>query len=239
MAEIQHTVKKETWKYLVAGLFMVGIIMTPLVQISEEIDSKIITTGAIFILAIFLWVSRVIPASLTAICVIVLFAIFDVITFEQAASGLGNEIIWLVLSVLFMGLAVEKTNLDKRIAYSILSFSKGSVRVILLNLIVSAFLLTFLIPNAVGRLAVLMPIGKGIIDSMQKEAGENIGKSIMLIVTYAPYVTTVALLTGASGSIYATGLFESMVGYSWGYLNWMVVMIPLVLFVLLALWIIL
>lgn len=231
--------KNVTLKHFIIGGSVLFLAVSPFISFGNSIDSKVWSTGAIFILGIILWITNVLPSSLTGILITVLFAVFGVLTFEEAASGLGNEIIWLVLAVLFMGIAVENNSLDKRIAYSLLSLSKGNVKLTLFNLIMSAFALTFLIPNAVGRLAVLMPIGKGIIKSMEKEGGKNIGKSIMLIVTYAPYITTVALLTGASGSIYATGLFETMLGYSWGYLQWMIIMIPMIFIVLIALWVIL
>ncbi|MCL7749231.1 SLC13 family permease [Halalkalibacter alkaliphilus] len=238
MEDLSRVKKSEVFKHvIIAGAFLF-LVASPLLTFSDSVDSNIFSAGAIFILGIILWITNVIPSSLTAVLLIVLFSVFDVLTFEEAASGLGNEIIWLVLAVLFMGIAVEKTGLDKRIAYSLLSLSKGSVKATLFNLIMSAFVLTFLIPNAVGRLAVLLPIGKGIIRSMEKEGGENIGKSIMLIVTYSPYVTAVALLTGASGSIYATGLFETMLGYSWNYLQWMIIMVPMIFVVLIALWLI-
>lgn len=225
-------------KKLVLGMVLINLVLSPFISINS-IESKIIITGAIFILGITFWILNILPAPVTGILLMVLFSIFEILTFEEAVSGLGNEIIWLVIAILIMGVAVEKVGLDKRISFSLLSLSKGNVKLTLFLLIKSAFILTFIIPNAVGRLAVLLPIGTGIIKSMEKQAGPNIGKSIMLSVTYAPYITTVALLTGASGSIYAAGLFESMLSYSWDYLDWMKLMIPLSIMVLIALWCIL
>lgn len=236
LSEAKVVTINQVLKYIFIGAALLLLILTPLLSAESSLDSNVWKTGAIFLLGIVLWITNAMPASVTGILIIVLFSLFGVLTFEEAASGLGNEIIWLVIAVLFMGIAVEKNSLDKRVSFFLLTLSKGNVKLTLFNLIMSAFILTFIIPNAVGRLSVLLPIGNGIIKSMEKEGGKNLGKAVMLIVTYAPYITTVAVLTGASGSIYATGLFESMLGYKWDYLDWLILMIPIIITVLIALW---
>lgn len=87
--------------------------------------NSIYTTLFIFLFGIILWMSNIIPASLAGIIVIVLFSVLNVLTFEEAAIGLGNPAVWLVISVLILSLAVGKYQFDMRIAYSLLIFSKG------------------------------------------------------------------------------------------------------------------
>jgi len=206
--------------------------------------NPVILSLLILFIAIFLWFTKLIPPAITSFVVIFLFSVFGILTFEESASSLGEGNIWLIIAMLTMGITVEQTNLDKRLAFHILALAKGSVRLILLYLIVISFLLSFFIPNAVGRLTVLLPLGLGIINTIQnsnnsKDDIQNIAKSVILTITFAPYISTIGLMTASSGAIYAVGLFETMLNYTWSYLYWMAVMIPIVLVTLFIFWLIL
>lgn len=190
----------------------------------------------ITIFAITLWITKVISTAVTSIVVIVLFSVFHVLTFEEAASTLGNEIIWLIITMLIMGYAVHRIKLDKRLAIFIVSYSRGKVIYIYLSFIILAFILTFIIPTAMGRLTIMMPIALGFINSFENQIDTNFSKSIMLIVTIAPYLSTISVLTGAGGTIYSISLFKSMVGYEWNYLHWLVVMMPIAVIILMTFW---
>lgn len=194
---------------------------------------------AVIVCAIVLWFTEIVPPPVTAMAVVAALPLFHVLTFDEAAAGLGQEIIWLIVSMLIMGVAVEETALAKRMAFGMLAMTKGNMKVTILVVIIAAFFLTFFVPNGMGRLGVLLPISIGLVEFLQEQAGENIKKSIMLAVTFVPYVSTVSLLSGASGSIYAAGLFDTMLGFKWSYLHWMAVMLPGSMFILFCLWIVL
>ncbi|MBP1156413.1 MULTISPECIES: DASS family sodium-coupled anion symporter [unclassified Paenibacillus] len=215
------------------------VLLSPMIPQSSEMGSEGWSALAILSLAIVLWLTNVIPASVTSMMVVVLVSLLGILPFEQAAQALGKEEIWLILSMLMMGVAVEKYSLDKRLAYNMLLFAGGSVKYIVMYLIVIAFLLTFFMPNALGRLTVLLPVSIGLIETMKAQGGANFSKLIILTVTFVPYVSTISLLTGAGGSIYAVGLFDSMLGHQWTYVDWMLLMMPITLVVLAAFWVLL
>lgn len=212
---------------------------SPFLPSPETMGEKGWVTLAIVLFGIVLWFTKIIPPAITSMVVVVLFPLFNVLTFPESASSLGRDIIWLIIAMLAMGVAVEKTGLSKRIVYSLFSLAKGDMRHITLTLIMVAVILTFFIPNAIGRVTVLIPIALGIIKALENQGGPNIAKSCMLIITYTPLICTVSLITGATGSIYAASLFESMLGFEWTYLYWMLVMFPTTLMILLMLWLIL
>ncbi|MFC4736876.1 SLC13 family permease [Bacillus daqingensis] len=185
-----------------------------------------LTTSAIFLFGLSFWLLNYMPAPITGIFIMILFALFGVLSFEEVVAGLGHPVIWLVISVLFLGAAVEHVSLDKRLAFYILSKFGRTESKTLSTFIGIGFLFTFLIPNAMARLSLLMPIATGIIKEKQ-HSDANFNKSIILIVTLVPYITTVTVITGASGSIYAAGLFETTLDYSWSYLFWLILIGPI------------
>lgn len=226
-------------KWGFVSLSFLLIFISLFIPASPIMGGKGWVTLAILCFAIILWFTEVIPAAITSLSVIVLFPLFNVLTFEEAALGLGNEIIWLIIAMLIMGEAVKKTNLDKRLAFFIVSLAQGKINLIFLSFIILAFLLTFIIPSAMGRLTILLPIALGFIQAFENNVDRNFSKSIILIITFTPYISTVSVLTGAGGSIYAVSLFETMLGFEWGYLQWLIVMMPITLIVLLLFWLLL
>lgn len=235
---LQINSNKQWFKYGVVFISGLLILISLFIPTSSIMDSTGWTALSIMFFAIVLWLTKVIPIAVTSMSVIVLFPLFNVLTFEEAAAGLGNEIIWLIITMLIMGLAVQQTNLDKRLAFHIVSLAKGKVNRIFLSFIFLSFLLTFIIPTAMGRLTILLPIAMGFVKSFEGKTDQNFSKSIILIITLAPYLSTMSVLTAAGGSIYAISLFDSMLGFEWGYLHWIVVMMPITIIILFLFWII-
>jgi solute carrier family 13 (sodium-dependent dicarboxylate transporter), member 2/3/5 len=224
---------------LTAALIITSIMFVIFAQwapFTLSVGREELITIAVLVLAVILWFTEVLPAEVTSLLVIVLYPLMGILTFEESAAGLGKEIIWLIIAMLIMGAAVKKTKLDKRISLFMLSLAKGRVKLVMLCFIFLGFLLTFIIPNAMGRLTVLMPVGLSFIRAFQDELDENFSKSIIFIITFVPYISTVSVLTGASGSIYAVSLFDSMLGFEWGYLHWLLVMLPSILLTLFLFW---
>lgn len=218
---------------VMAGLFLLS---SPYLPAPDTMGTKGLITLAILMFGIVLWFTTIIPPAITGLVIIVLFPLFEILTFEESTSGLGQGVTYLIISILMLGVAVEKTEIDKRLALNMLLLAKGNTKLTIFMIIAVTFVLTFIIPNGFGRLAVMIPIAVGLIKCMQEEGGENIGKAIMLAVTFSPWISIAMLITGSTGAIYAVSLFEKMLDYKWGYIHWMVVMIPGTILILIALW---
>ena len=231
--------RKSLYPKLVPVLFSgIFLILSPFLLTPSGMQEEGLITLAILFFAISLWFTAIIPAAIASLAIITLFPLFDVLSFEEATSGLGKEVIYLIIAVLIMGIAVEKSGLDKRLAYTMLLLAKGNTRLIIFYLLAVAFVLTFIIPNGFGRLTVLLPVATGLITVMRKESGENIGKGIMLAITYAPWVCVAMVMTASTGAIYAASLFDTVLGFNWSYLHWLIVMLPVSLLSLFCLWLI-
>lgn len=234
----QIGVKKINLK--IVFILMIGafLLISPFLPTPNTMPDKGLITLAILFFGIGLWFTSIIPAAITSMVVIVLFPLYGVLTFEEATSGLGKEVIYLIIAVLIMGAAVEKSGLDKRLAYNMLLLANGNTRFTIFILIAITFILTFIIPNGFGRLTVMLPIATGLITCMKDEGGENIGKAVMLAITYTPSICIATVITGSTGAIYAASLFETMLGFNWTYLHWMFVMLPGTIMILFILWLI-
>ncbi|MFZ3579369.1 SLC13 family permease [Virgibacillus sp. DJP39] len=225
--------------YGIIGFIVCIMIVSPFLPVPLGMPDQGVTTLAILSLGIVLWLTKIIHPAVTSILIIVLFSLFKILTFGEAASGLGSEIVWLVIIMLSMGIAVEKTGLGRRVTFYLLKQSKGYSNRTSFLMMCIAFLLTFFIPSGMARLTVLLPVSTGLIGALKKEEDANFNKIIILTITYVPWICTILLMTGSNGAIYASGLFERMVDYQWSYLHWMILMLPIIIVTLIGLWLIL
>ena len=80
---------KSNGKSIIIGISFVLAIISPFIDWYFQTQT-IFTTLAIFMFGIILWISNMLPAALTGIIIIVLFSVLNVLSFEEAAEGLGN-----------------------------------------------------------------------------------------------------------------------------------------------------
>jgi len=231
---------KDTMK--LTTILIVVIIITlgfsPLFPVPEGMGEKGLTTVFIIFLGIVLWSTNILPSAITGMVLIVLFSGFRIIPFSEATANLGKEIIWLLVSMLIMSKAVEKTALPKRMAYNMFLMAGGNIRLILLFLIVFLFLITFFIPNIIGRIMLIIPICIGLINSMEKQNINDLGKIIIPTITFVPVISAFSIITGSGGTLYAVDLFYKLLGYNWGYLEWLIAMMPIGLITVIIYWLI-
>lgn len=213
--------------FLIASLFL---------PVPEGMGDKGLTTLAVILLCIVLWLTNVIPAGVTGMLVIVLFSAFNILDFSQAAGNIGKEIIWLLIAMFLMGQAVETTGLHKRVAYNMFILAKGNLRLIVLLMMLFTFMLTFFIPNVLGRMMLILPISIGLVNSIKQQGYADLGRVIIPTITFVPFISAFSVITGGGGTLYAVHLFEVTAGKNWGYVEWLIVMLPLGLAVILLFW---
>ncbi|MFP7299663.1 DASS family sodium-coupled anion symporter [Neobacillus niacini] len=191
---------------------------------------------AVLTLAIILWFTMVIPATLTSLLVVLLLSTSGALTFDQAALSLGQKEVWLVFSMLIFSAALTGHGLDKRIAYYMLMTARGNLRQLLFMLMLFGFMLTFFMTNAFSRLSMLLPIAAGLVTTLKDRSTKGFAPALYLLIVFVPYISSTSVITGSGGAIYAAGLFQSMLNFEWSYLQWLLMMAPISLLTLILLW---
>lgn len=163
----------------------------------------------ILAIAIFLWVTELVPPAVTGLLIVVLLPLFNVVDFTQAVSGFVDGSIWLLLGVYILSEAMNKTGLDKRIAYSLVIRGKASAKSLVYMSVVAMIILAFILPSATGRTAFLIPILAGVIRTMSLEKS-NFAIVLMLSVTYTAHTIGASLLTSSLSTVYTSGSHESI-----------------------------
>ncbi len=187
----------------------------------------------IFMLAMF--VTEPVHLGVTGLLGCLLFWMWAGIPLPKAFSGFTNDTPWFILGVLLMGLTAEKTGLAKRVAYNIICRLGTSYSKILAGMMVVNFLLTFIVPSGLAKTLILCTIAIGMIESYGLSKGSNIGKSLVLAMTYQSGLFDKMIIAGAA-SILARGLIESVgkVHVSWSL--WLIAFLPIAMLNIVACW---
>ncbi|KYH32215.1 SLC13 family permease [Neomoorella mulderi] len=208
---------------LMLGIGLVGINYLPL---PPGLTINGLRVLVVLLLAVTLWVTEIIHPAVTAMVIIVVLPLMQVITFEKSLAGFADTSMALLVAIYILTGAMVKSGLDRRLAFLLLSLSQGKIKENLLMIALTVIAFTFLVPTSAGRAALMVPICRGMASSMGLKPGSNIGKAMFLIVSFTSLIFSSSLLTGSLSMIYAMSLFQRVGGYSWNYLHWMAMMLP-------------
>lgn len=222
---------------VLAVIVFIGIFVLP---VPDGMTQAAFRAILMLVVAMCLWLPEVFHPAVTSLFLVVVLPMTGVTDLEHAASGLGNKIIWLLLGVSLLTAALQNSGLDNRLAYLALRRSGGTPQGVLMAVIVAGIMFSFMIPNAVARTAMLVPLCVGILNTMGlKPLQSNFGKSLLIATSMTSLLSSAVVMTGASATIYAAGYFESVLGHHWSYFHWLITMLPGVLLTCLALWFVL
>jgi sodium-dependent dicarboxylate transporter 2/3/5 len=190
---------------------------------------------AILSFMILAWITESIDYAVAGLLGCLLFWALGVAKFDLAFSGFVDPTTWFMFAALLMGQIASSTSVAKRLASWVMLRIGGSYPRVLLGLIVTNFLLTFIIPSGTVRLVVMATIALGLVESFGVGKGSNIGRGMFLILTYASVFFDKFIIAGAT-SITGRGLIEKFGGVSISWSQWFLAFLPLSLATIVVCW---
>lgn len=199
---------------------------------SEETTRRALSV-TIFMLVMF--ITEALPLGVTGLLGCWLFWTWARLPVAKAFAGFTNDTPWFLLGALLMGLMANTTGLARRFAYKIICRLGSNYSVILIGMMVVNFLLTFIVPSGSARVLILCTISLGMIESYGMAKKSNIGRGLMLAMTYQGGLFDKTIIAG-SGSILARGMIEKFgnVRVSWGI--WLIAFLPVALITIVTSW---
>lgn len=209
------------------GLVVLGA--SALFQLRSGLGQAGVSALCVMAFAVLMWAAEPVDPAITALAVLVLLPAMKVVPYEKAFEGLGSPIVWKVVGVFVIALAVQKTGLDRRIAYrALLVAGDNPRRMVFLTIVVSS-LLVFVIPSPFGRCSLLCSVLAGLLAAVDVRPGSNLGKALLLSVAVTTLITSGTVIVGASSMMYSAGAFEELAGVSLSYVAWLRMNAPITL----------
>ena len=225
--------------------FFVGIIASVIILVlpeSEGLAPEAQRAAAIFVLMGVWWATEAVPIAITALIPLVFFPLLGVANIESTAAPYANKNIFLFLGGFFLSIAIQKCNLHKRIALTILRFTGTRGKSIIAGFMVSSCVLSMWIMNT-STTIMLLPIGLAIIAVVKESMSElseleklNFQVALLLGIAYAANIGGIATLIGTAPNMALNGFMEEQYNVSISFLDWMKVGVPVCLTLLPLAW---
>jgi solute carrier family 13 (sodium-dependent dicarboxylate transporter), member 2/3/5 len=230
------TARQRKWMALFTGIAVALLVyfINPF-QVSEN-AARVLAVGG---LMITWWIAEALPMPVVALVPLVLFPLFKINTIKATAGSYGNENIFLFMGGFMLGLAIEKWNLHRRIALSIVNITGTSGNRIVLGFILATGLLSMWLSNTATTM-MMFPIALSVIHVMKEN---NDGKGnlqhfalcMMLAIAYASNFGGIATIIGTPPNVSFVGYYEKKYGPI-GFADWMLLCAPLALLLMFSLY---
>src|SRR5690625_3041228 len=222
---------------------LIGLIAGPLLFVltllfvhPEGLSSEGLAVLASTIWIAIWWMTEAIPIPATSLLPIILFPITKGLDIDATTSSYGDDTIFLFMGGFMIALAMEKWNLHKRIALTIISIIGTNTNRIILGFMIATGFLSMWISNTATAM-MMVPIGLAIIyqvsDALKDDPSIDtskekfsFGKALMLGIAYSASVGGIATLIGTPPNALLAGTVEKLYDIEISFAHWMLFGVP-------------
>ena len=222
----QHSISKKVGLLLGPLLFII-IQFLPVDIISEKADAVIATA----LWMIVWWITEAVSISVTSLLPLLLFPLFKVMPINEVGANYGSPIIFLFFGGFVLALALEKVNLHKRIALSIIKKTGTTPNRVILGFMIATAFMSMWISNTASTV-VMLPIAISVIklliddeDGFTKK-DRNFALSVMLGIAFSANAGGIATVIGTPPNSVLIGLLENEYNIEVSFFKWMLIGLP-------------
>lgn len=191
------------------------------------------TTAAIGVLMAVWWATEAVPIAITALLPLVVFPLLSVATIQETASPYANKVIYLFLGGFIVAFAMQRWDLHRRIALSVLQVVGGNGRSLVGGFMLASAVISMWVMNT-STTMMLLPIAVSIIgvihksvDSLDARAREDFQYSLLLGVAYGATIGGMATLVGTAPNAMLAAFMQETYDTQIDFASWMLVGLPL------------
>ena len=216
------------------GFFLVTLLVPPPEGLTE---TGWRTLGGAVMMAAF-WISESLPFAVTAMLPLVVFPAAGIASVGAAAAPFANPVIYLFLGGILIALAMESSNLHRRMALCIIGLAGVGQRSVVGGFLLASFFVSMWVNNT--AVAVMMlPIAVSVLRMFQQENNSHFAPALVLSVAYGASVGGMATLVGTAPNAILAGFLEETQGIQISFLGWMILALPVALILAFVVWLVL
>jgi sodium-dependent dicarboxylate transporter 2/3/5 len=202
-------------------------------------------TGALAVLMAVWLATESIPIAATDLLPLACFQLLGATSMADAAAPFANKVIYLFLGGFIVAFAMQRWNLHRRIALSVLRHTGGSGRLLVAGFLFASALISMWVMNT-STAMMLTPVAVSVISvihasirELDQRARDDFQHAMLLAVAYGATIGGLTTLVGTlPTAMFAAFMLESY-GTTINFANWMMVGVPLALLMLPLSWFIL
>ncbi len=171
-------------------------------------------TAAFTLVILSFWATGFIAEYLTALIFFTGAMLLGLAPPDVIFSGFASGALWLIFGGLVLGVAINATGLGKRIAAQVAGRLDRSYAGLIGGLVFSSALSGLLMPSALGRVVLLVPIAMTIADQFGLQKGRKGYTGVVAAVVLGCFLPGFAILPANVPNMVLSGLSETLYKYS-------------------------
>jgi len=187
------------------------------------------------------WITEAIPIAMTSLLPIILFPLTGALELSATTTSFGHKYIFLYIGGFILAIAIERWNLHRRIALSIINMIGTNMKSIVLGFMIATAFLSMWISNTATSV-MMIPIGLAIVKQLKDHPdtieNENLifGKMLMLAIAYSASIGGLSTLIGTPPNLVLAGILEELYGIEISFSKWISFGLPVSVLLLFICW---
>ena len=197
----------------------------------DGLTSQAITVIALAAWMVCWWITEAVSISVTALLPLVIFPLFDIMSMNEVGANYGSSIVFLFFGGFVLALALEKVNLHKRIALTIIHKTGTTPNRVILGFMIATAFMRMWISNTASTV-VMLPIALSVIQLLVQSDGvftkeeRHFSLSVMLGIAFSANAGGIATVIGTPPNSVLIGLLENEYNMEISFLKWMLIGLP-------------
>jgi len=188
------------------------------------------------------WVLDAMPLPVVALLPLVLFPLLNINSIKETSKAYSDSIIYLFMGGFFLGLAIEKWHLHKRIALRIIKFTGTNGNNIILGFILSTGFISMWLSNTATTM-MMLPIAASVIHviGLHANPGGNVkhfSLTLMMAIAYASNFGGIATIIGTPPNVAYVRHLNEHYKHGIDFAKWMMLCMPLAILLLVSLYLV-
>lgn len=212
--------------------FIVGLIAASIIYyFGAKENSLALKSLSIAAIMIIWWITEALPIFFTSLLPIILFPLLGVSDIKETTSHYANPVIYLFMGGFMIAIAMEKWNLHKRIALTIVKYTGTDANSIIFGFMLSTYFLSMWLSNT-ATAVMMLPIGISIINlcinesNCNTKSARNFAICMMLGIAYGANIGGIATLIGTPPNLVLLAYIKEMYNYEISFAKWLLFGLP-------------
>ena len=221
-------VADRTWRYqaiaAVAIIAAVLLSLDPPAGLSPAGQRTLVLFGT----CVFFWVTGLLPLAVTSLFAMAALPLLGIMTSRQTYALFGNEAVFFILGAFILAAAMTGSGLSSRLALAMLTrFGRTPLRLALSVFLMSALFSFAMSEHAVAAMmfAVVIEVAR----SLRLTKGSGYARLLFLSIGWGCVIGGIATFLGGARAPLAVGMLREGTGLDFGFFEWMIAALPIVL----------
>jgi sodium-dependent dicarboxylate transporter 2/3/5 len=219
------------------GLFLAPAIALAMLLIGppEGLEPVAWRTAAVAVLMALWWMTEALPIPATALLPLALFPLLGIADAKAAAAPYAHPLVFLFMGGFLIALAMQKWNLHRRIALSLVALFGTRPRRLVAGFMLATALLSMWVSNTATTL-MMLPIALSVVQLLGSDDDDHLPIALLLGIAYAASIGGMGTLIGTPPNAFMVGFLQESYGYTIGFAEWLLIGLPLVAIMLPVAW---